>query len=425
MIKTLPKAIKLLGSFVIALIAAGVGWRFAASPLLSLSAKVSTFLTKYLPNPPPLEKIDTAFRLLFLLLCVALYIFILWAGITIVAWVWVQRFKRIGLTNPQGETPRKKYVRKHKNNALAAKGWIAYGFAPFGLSRDDFFNKSGRLVGIFRGKIGLVDFTHDKKFVEVEILPWRKIVPYVFQLFDTTERRQTLIRELGFASLVVGAPNGGKTYCMLTLAANYAAEDYTIVWLNRKGADVEAFRGCPNYYEADYTATGWQKIFERLRLRERHEESEIEKSQKFLLVFDEYQSYVARLDNKEKATFLQGFMTYIAMSRSLGFKTLIGTQAAYSEDMPKGARDMFANIIMMGNLAKTAKGMYLEADMTAQVVPVRQQGGGNIYHAADNSIEPLQVAPMVDEATIMRLIAEALNRPLFLTQNVEDDRRIW
>ncbi len=138
------------------------------------------------------------------------------------------------------------------------------------------------------------------------------------------------------------------------------------------------------------------------------------------MVFDEYQSYVARLCSKEKAAFLQEFMSYIAMSRSLGFKTLIGSQAAYSEDMPKGTRDMFSNIISMGNLAKIQKAMYFESDIIEQLAPVRQQGEGNIYHAADNSVEKVMVSQMADETAIMQLIANALNRPIFLSQSCEE-----
>ncbi len=141
------------------------------------------------------------------------------------------------------------------------------------------------------------------------------------------------------------------------------------------------------------------------------------------MVFDEYQSHVARLGSKEKTAFLQEFMSYIAMSRSLGFKTLIGSQAAYSEDMPRGARDMFSNIIAMGNLAKTQKAMYFEADIIEQLAPVRQQGDGNIYHAADNSVEKVMVAQMDEETAIMQLIANALNSPIFLPQSCEEETR--
>lgn len=111
------------------------------------------------------------------------------------------------------------------------------------------------------------------------------------------------------------------------------------------------------------------------------------------------------------------------MSRSLGFKTLIGSQAAYSEDMPRGARDMFSNIIAMGNLAKTQKAMYFEADIIEQLAPVRQQGDGNIYHAADNSVEKVMVAQMDEETAIMQLIANALNSPIFLPQSCEEETR--
>lgn len=183
---------------------------------------------------------------------------------------------------------------------------------------------------------------------------------------------------------------------------------------------MDEFRECANYYEADEVVSGWNAVFERLCRRERHEEKETEKQQRFLLVFDEYQSHVSRL-GKEKTAFFQEFMSYIAMSRSLGFKTLIGSQSAYIQDFPNGTRDIFSNIIAMGNLAKTQKSMYLEAGIIEQLAPARQQGEGNIYHAADNSVEKVMVAPMAGKAAIMRLITDALNRPVFLPQSDEED----
>ncbi len=422
MIKTMPRSVKALCLLVLIIAFAMIGKLLLFPALLDFSEKIADSICDFLSIPAPLvqEKTYNIFVWAYYVLCAALYVFILWAIHTIVSWLWARKLSRVGLENSRYETPRLRSIKKHKNKKRAYMGWLVYRFAPLGLSDDDFTKKSARLSGVFHGQIGECRFTDNRKYIEVEVLPWRMVVPTVFKLFESQEHRENIANMLGFASLIVGAPNGGKTYCMLTLAANYAAEGYTLIWLNRKGADVDEFRGCANYFEADEVVAGWKAVFERLRRRERHEESKAEKQQKFLLVFDEYQSHVARLGVKEKAAFLQEFMSYIAMSRSLGFKTLIGSQAAYSEDMPKGARDMFNNTIAMGNLAKTQKALYFESVIIEQLTPVRQQGEGNIYHAADNSVDKVRVAPMADEATIMRLIADALNRPVVLPHSCED-----
>jgi len=412
MIKTMPKAVKVLSLLVLIVVIAMIGQPLLSSTLLNYSRKVADFIGNFTTTTSLQEKTYAVFVWAYFALCAAIYCFLLWVIKTIIDRIWARRLARVGLENSRGETPRLRSVKKHKNKMLSHKGWIVYRFVSLGLSDEDFTRKSGRLSGIFRGRIRECSFTDNMKYIEIEVLPWRDVVPVIFQFFDSAVHRKEMIAMLGFASLIVGAPNGGKTYCMLTLAANYAAEGYTIVWLNRKGADVDEFRECANYFEADEVMAGWKIVFERLRRRERHEESKEEKQQKFLLVFDEYQSHVSRI-GKDKAAFLQEFMSYIAMSRSLGFKTLIGSQSAYAEDMPK-ARDMFSNTIAMSNLSKTQKAMYFETDIIEQLAPVRQQGEGNIYHAADNSVEKIVVAPMADETAIMRLIEDALNRPIFL-----------
>jgi hypothetical protein len=425
MLKTMPKVVKALCLLVLIVVIAMIGQTLLSSALLNCSKKVADIICNFTTTPSLLlqEKTYTVLVRVYFALCVVMYCFIIWVIKTLVGSIWARRLARVGLENSRGETPHLRSVKKHKNKILAHKGWIVYRFVSLGLSDEDFTRRSGRLSGIFRGRIWKCRFTDNMKYIEVEVLPWRKVVPIVFQLLNSPEDHKRLEDMLGFASLIVGAPNGGKTYCLLTLAANYAGidagEKYTLIWLNRKGADVDEFRECTNYFEADEVLAGWKIVFERLRRRERHEENEAERKQKFLLVFDEYQSYVARLGSKEKTAFLQEFMSYIAMSRSLGFKTLIGSQSAYSEDMPK-ARDLFHNIIAMGNLPKIQKAMYFEADIVEQLAPVRHQGGGNIYHAADNSVEKVNVAPMSDEAAVMRLIADALNKPIFLPQSDKD-----
>lgn len=418
MIKTMPKTVKALYLLFLIIVFAMIGQLLLSSILLNFAEKVAEFINDYFSISAPLvhEKIYTIFVWAYYVLCVALYIFILWGINTIASRLQARNLSRVGLENSQCETPLLRTIKKHKNK----KGWLVYRFAPIGLSDDDFKKKASRLSGILHGRIGECSFTDNRKYIEVEVLPWRMVAPIIFQLFELKEHRENIANMLGFASLVVGAPNGGKTYCMLTLAANYAAEGYTIIWLNRKGADVDEFRDCANYYEADEVVAGWKAVFERLRRRERHEESKTEQQQKFLLVFDEYQSHVSRL-GKAKTAFLEEFLSYIAMSRSLGFKTIIGSQSAYSEDMPRGVRDMFSNVVAMGNLAKTQKAMYFEADIIEQLAPVRHQGEGNIYHAADNSVEKVIVAPMVNKNEIMRLIADALNRPVNLPQSHEED----
>lgn len=421
-IKTMPKVIKALCLLGFIMIIAMIGQLLLSSSLLNFSKKIADFIGGLLSVSKPLvqQNAYAIFVWVYYVFCAALYVFTLRAVHTIASRLWARKLSRVGLENSLFETPRLRSVKKHKNPKQARKGWLVYRFAPLGLSDDDFKKKSSRFSGVFHGQIGECSFTDNRKYIEVEVLPWKMVAPAVFKLFESHEQRENMVNMLGFASLIVGAPNGGKTYCMLTLAANYAAEGYTIIWLNRKGADVDEFRECANYYEADEVVAGWKTVFERLRRRERHEESEAEKQQKFLLVFDEYQSHVSRL-GKEKTAFLQEFMSYIAMSRSLGFKTLIGSQAAYSEDMPKGARDMFSNIIAMGNLAKTQRAMYYEANIIEQLAPARQQGEGNIYHAADNSVEKVTVEPMADENAIMRQIADALNRPMLLSLSIEED----
>ncbi len=425
MIKTIPKTIKALCLLLIVMIVTITGQSLLSSTILKLSEKVAYFIYDFFSVGAPnlQENIYNLFMWAYYSFCVALYFLVLRAINIIVSRLWTRNLSRVGLENSQFETPQLRSVKKHKNKKRALKGWLVYRFAPLGLSDIDFTKKAARLSGIFHGKIGECSFTNNRKHVEVEVLPWNKVVPTVFRLFKVHEQRENLVNMLGFASLLVGAPNGGKTYCMLTLAANYAAEGYTLIWLNRKGADVDSFRSCANYFESDEVATGWKEVFERIRHREQHQERENEKQQKFLLVFDEYQSHVARLGSKEKTTFLQEFISYIAMSRSLCFKTLIGSQAAYSDDMPKGARDMFSNIIAMGNLAKTQKAMYFDADIVEQLAPIRRQGDGNIYHAADNTVEKVMVAQMAEEDVIMRLITEALNRPIFLPQNSDEDTK--
>jgi hypothetical protein len=419
MIKTIPKAVKALCLLVLIAVIAKIGQPLLSYTLLNYSGKAAGFIGNFTTIPSLQEKTYTVFLLAYYALCAAIYGFLLWVIKTLIDRIWTRRLARVGLENSRGETPRLRSVKKHKNKMLSRKGWIVYRFVSLGLSDEDFARKSKRLSGIFRGRIGECGYTDNRKYVEVEVWPWRAVVPVIFQYFNSDVHRKEMIAMLGFASLVLGAPNGGKTYCMLTIAANYAAEGYSIVWLNRKGADVDEFRDCENYFEADNVMTGWKRAYERLRRRERHEESEEEKQQKFLLVFDEYQSHVSRI-GKEKAVFLQEFMSYIAMSRSLGFKTLIGSQSAYAEDMPK-ARDLFSNMIIMGNISKTQKAMYFESDIIEQLIHARNQGEGNIYHAADYSVEKIKVAPMADDAAIMRLIADALNRPVFLPQSGEEN----
>lgn len=410
--KTIPKSIKFLLSVLIAIILMMAGRQLLSTALLTLSEKTASIVAIFLSSPLLQENIHFAFVVIYYCFGVVLFIIFLRAKKIIKNRYWERRLTRVGLVNTDGESPRLYSVCKHNNKQLSDNGWLVYRFVPIGLSEGDFIKRSARLCGVFRGRVGQCSFTDNMKYIEIEVLPWRAIMPITIQLFDSFEERKAMVDMLGFASLIVGAPNGGKTYCMLTLAANYAAEGYTIIWLNRKGADVEEFRGCANYFEAEEASTGWKKVFERLRRRECHEENEAEKQQKFLLVFDEYQSHVSRL-GKEKTVFLNEFASFISMSRSLGFKTLIGTQAAYSEDMPKGARDMFSSTIAMGNLSKTQKSMYYETDIIEQLFPIRKQGGGNIYHMANNSIEKIMVAPMADENAINRLIVDALNRPLY------------
>ena len=411
-LRTMPKSIKIFLLFLIAIVIALVFWWLYSSVFIGLVERGVAFTSLSYSK----EQISTFTFWVYSISWFVLAIVVLLVVQRFTAWRWFHRLGRIGLYNSDMEVPTLHSIRGHRDRKKRREGWQIYRFKFCGVSDDDFTDKKGRLSGICRGRIGEITYSRNYKFIEVETHPYKAIKPFVIRYSDNSVYRQNLIDRLGFATLVVGAPNGGKTYCLLTLTSNY--KGYTIVYLNTKGHDVDKLRGCLNYYEGfEAVLEGWNSIFSRLKRREMREETEAEREQKILLVFDEFQATVGRMDKKRREEFFKEFMTYIAMSRSLGFKTLIGSQGAYSDTFGgHGVRDMFSTIIAMGNLQKTAKQMLFEAEIASQLVPARRQGQGNIFHQADNSVEPIMVERM-DEQAVFSFIVDALNRPLNIPEN--------
>lgn len=168
-------------------------------------------------------------------------------------------------------------------------------------------------------------------------------------------------------ALITGASGSGKSYSLLFLIRSMlvAVRDIRILIFDFKNSsDFSFLEGYSDYYCYESCYEGLKKAYEIFSQKRKKKDEN-----RYLIIFDEYPSFIHYLtmkDKAEKTHRAQEVMAIMAeilmMGRGLGFGCWIVTQRADASLFPGGSRDNFMVIVALGNLSKEQKNMLFSGE---------------------------------------------------------------
>lgn len=158
--------------------------------------------------------------------------------------------------------------------------------------------------------------------------------------------------------LLTGSSGSGKSYALKylldKLLVSYTVRLYFCNF--KRSEDFRFLEGYGHYYTYTACADGLQAFYNAFKERQ---DSGIEfDGSYYILVFDEYPSYILSMMDKKSAERSKVMMSELLMlGRSYGFGVWLVMQRPDSSFLSNGARDNFHSTITLGNMSKETKSM--------------------------------------------------------------------
>lgn len=303
-----------------------------------------------------------------------------------------KNMKDIGLKNNNEE-----YVRCIKildGNEINQK---IYVLDSKNISLEKMKKRQDDLEAIYDIKIDYMEYGKTTETINIYCTPRKFLKP---RLFDVWAEDHFLDDFL--SALVVGSTGSGKTYFTHQLLGKVVYnkefinnEDVRVFICDRKNEDYVQFKKYPNYYGIN-AIDGIRKVHEIFMERLNNEESNANK-ETIICLIEEYALLLNSLDKKEAEDVKNMVADLLFVGRSKKIITIVSLQRADAIYFPRGAKEQFKKIIMMGNISKIQLDMLLNEDMQKQVTEINPQGYGYLYEDGKRELTRINVAKITQE----------------------------
>lgn len=202
--------------------------------------------------------------------------------------------------------------------------------------------------------------------------------------------------------LLIAAPSGsGKTYLLLLLLEQLAAQPVDLLLADFKGVDFLEMDGCSHYYKHTAAADALNLTFDTLQERMAHPECDCKP---LVLIFDEWGGFLAQRSKKEQEDFKQKMASILMLGRGVGVFVIMALQRADASYIT--GRDNFGNAIGLGRLSAESARM-LFPDDTDRIEP---ESRGRGYLRTDGKpLRKIVVPRLRDIERAKRLIFNKLS----------------
>lgn len=292
----------------------------------------------------------------------------------------------IGLKNESEESP--ECVQILQGNE---KNQFIYVLDPKNISVEKLRKRQDDLETIYQIKIDYIEPRIPTKYVNVYCTPWELLEPTLFEVNVYDHFLDDFL-----SALVVGSTGSGKTYFGHQLLGKIVLnkcnnkEDVEVFICDRKNEDYIQFKNCPNYYGVN-AIEGIRKVHKIFEERLNNDENKDNKKTIICLI-EEYALLLNLLDKKEQEEVKNMVKDLMFAGRSKKIVTIVSLQRADADYFPKGAKEQFKKIIMMGNISKIQLDMLLDEEHQKQITENNPQGYGYLYEYGNRKLTRIKVA---------------------------------
>ena len=278
------------------------------------------------------------------------------------------------------------------------------------ISLEKMKKRQDYLEAVYDIKIDYMEYGKTTETINVYCTPRKFLKPTLFDVWAEDHFLDDFL-----SALVVGSTGSGKTYFTHQLLGKVVYnkefikdEDVKVFICDRKNEDYIQFKNCPNYYGIN-AVDGIKKVHEIFTERLNNEESNDNK-ETIICLIEEYALLLNSLDKKEAEDVKNMVADLLFAGRSKKIVTIVSLQRADAIYFPRGAKEQFKKIIMMGNLSKIQLDMLLDEDMQKQVTEINPQGYGYLYEDGKRKLTHIKVAEITQEdmTRLDRIIGEKM-----------------
>ncbi len=299
----------------------------------------------------------------------------------------------VGLKNESGEFVELVDILEGDN-----ENEFTYVIDPKNISVEKLRKRQDDLETIYHIKIDYIEPRIPTKYVNVYCTPWELLKPTLFEVNINDHFLDDFL-----SALVVGSTGSGKTYFghqllgKIVLNKYHNKKDVEVFICDRKNEDYIQFKNCPNYYGIN-AIDGIRKVHEIFTERLNNDESN-EKKKTIICLIEEYALLLnsLSLDKKTQEEIKGKVADLMFAGRSKKIITIVSLQRADAEYFPRGAKEQFKNIIMMGNISKIQLDMLLDEEHKKQVTENNPQGYGYLYEYGNRKLTRIKVAEISQE----------------------------
>lgn len=299
----------------------------------------------------------------------------------------------VGLKNESGEFIELVDILEGNN-----ENEFTYVIDPKNISVEKLRKRQDDLERIYHIKIDYIESRIPTKYVNVHCTPWELLKPTLFEVNINDHFLDDFL-----SALVVGSTGSGKTYFghqllgKIVLNKYNKKEDVEVFICDRKNEDYIQFKNCPNYYGIN-AIDGIRKVHEIFEERLNNDESN-ENKKTIICLIEEYALLLNSLssDKKTQDEIKNKVADLMFAGRSKKIITIVSLQRADAEYFPRGAKEQFKNIIMMGNISEIQLNMLLDEEHKKQVTENNPQGYGYLYEYGNRKLTRIKVAEISQE----------------------------
>ena len=277
------------------------------------------------------------------------------------------------------------------------------------ISLEKMKKRQDDLEAVYDIKIDYMEYGKTTETINVYCTPRKFLKPRIFDIWAEDHFLDDFL-----SALVVGSTGSGKTYFTHQLLGKvvynkeFINEDVKVYICDRKNEDYIQFKNCPNYYGIN-AVDGIKKVHEIFTERLNNEESNDNK-ETIICLIEEYALLLNSLDKKEAEDVKNMVADLLFAGRSKKIITIVSLQRADAIYFPRGAKEQFKKIIMMGQISQIQLDMLLDEDMQKQVTEMNSQGYGYLYEDGKRTLTRIKVAEITqdDMNKLDRIISEKM-----------------
>lgn len=277
------------------------------------------------------------------------------------------------------------------------------------ISLEKMKKRQDDLEAVYDIKIDYMEYGKTTETINVYCTPRKFLKPRIFDVWAEDHFLDDFL-----SALVVGSTGSGKTYFTHQLLGRvvynkeFINEDVKVYICDRKNEDYIQFKNCPNYYGIN-AVDGIKKVHEIFTERLNNEESNDNK-ETIICLIEEYALLLNSLDKKEAEDVKNMVADLLFAGRSKKIITIVSLQRADAIYFPRGAKEQFKKIIMMGQISQIQLDMLLDEDMQKQVTEMNSQGYGYLYEDGKRTLTRIKVAEITqdDMNKLDRIISEKM-----------------